>query len=171
MRLVSRRAQAIPARATFGWHGPRVGVSDTGVVELCLGSVGPHRDVRKWRGNRLQPLTYVWTRTVAVPKPICMPGRSRCVSASGSDGPWGRNQSCTGLLTSHLALSATVFPDGRWSRNLLKLEARKESSTLGLSPCLVSNFTSKFHYAKRRFSITLKCRQMHGVLNVDKIKN
>jgi hypothetical protein len=29
----------------------------------------------------------------------------------------------------------------------------------------------KFHCAKRRFLITLKCRQMHGVLNVDEIKN
>jgi hypothetical protein len=97
-------------------------MSDTGAVEQCLGSVGP---LRKRRGNQD-------IRAVAAPKPI-MPGRSRCVSASGSDGPWGRKQSCTGLLTSHLALSATVFPDGRWSRNLLKLEASKESSTLGLS--------------------------------------
>jgi hypothetical protein len=29
----------------------------------------------------------------------------------------------------------------------------------------------KFHYAKRRFPVTSKCRQMHGVLNVDEIKN
>jgi hypothetical protein len=29
----------------------------------------------------------------------------------------------------------------------------------------------KFHYAKRRFTVTSKCRQMHGVLNVDEIKN
>jgi hypothetical protein len=32
-------------------------------------------------------------------------------------------------------------------------------------------FSPKFHYAKRRFSITSKCQQMHGVLNVDEIKN
>jgi hypothetical protein len=32
-------------------------------------------------------------------------------------------------------------------------------------------FSPKFYYAKRRFSITSKCRQMHGVLNVDEIKN
>jgi hypothetical protein len=30
---------------------------------------------------------------------------------------------------------------------------------------------SKFYYAKRRFSVTSKYRQMHGVLNVDEIKN
>jgi hypothetical protein len=39
------------------------------------------------------------------------------------------------------------------------------------SPCLVPQFFPKFHYAKRGFLITLKCRQMHGVLNVDEIKN
>jgi hypothetical protein len=38
-------------------------------------------------------------------------------------------------------------------------------------PCLVPQFSPKFHYAKRRFSVTSKCRQMHGVLNVDEIKN
>jgi hypothetical protein len=36
-------------------------------------------------------------------------------------------------------------------------------------------FSSRFwvqnHYAKRRFSITLKCWYMHGVLNVDEIKS
>jgi hypothetical protein len=36
---------------------------------------------------------------------------------------------------------------------------------------LVPQFFSKFHYAKRRFPVTLKCRQMHEVLNVDEIKN
>jgi hypothetical protein len=38
-------------------------------------------------------------------------------------------------------------------------------------PCLDPKFPPKFHYAKRRFSITSKCRHMHGVLNVDEIKN
>jgi hypothetical protein len=32
-------------------------------------------------------------------------------------------------------------------------------------------FTLKFHYAKRRFSVTLKCRHMYDVLNIDEIKN
>jgi hypothetical protein len=40
-----------------------------------------------------------------------------------------------------------------------------------LFSCLVPPILPKFHYAKRRFSVTLKCWQMHGVLNVDKIKN
>jgi hypothetical protein len=38
-------------------------------------------------------------------------------------------------------------------------------------PCLDPKFTPKFHYAKRRFPVTSKCRQMHGVLNIDKIIN
>jgi hypothetical protein len=36
---------------------------------------------------------------------------------------------------------------------------------------LDAKFSPKFHYAKRRFSITSKYRHMYGVLNVDKIKN
>jgi hypothetical protein len=35
----------------------------------------------------------------------------------------------------------------------------------------ISKFTSKFYYVKMRFPITLKCRQMHEVLNVDDIIN
>jgi hypothetical protein len=38
-------------------------------------------------------------------------------------------------------------------------------------PGLVPDLVSKFHCAKRRFPITLKYWQMHGVLNVDEIKN
>jgi hypothetical protein len=38
-------------------------------------------------------------------------------------------------------------------------------------PGLDSQIHPRFHYAKRRFSITSKYRHMHGVLNVDKIKN
>jgi hypothetical protein len=40
-----------------------------------------------------------------------------------------------------------------------------------LTPCLDTEFLPKFHYAKRRFPIISKCRHMHGVLNVDEIKN
>jgi hypothetical protein len=29
----------------------------------------------------------------------------------------------------------------------------------------------KFHYVKRRFLITSKCRYIYGVLNLDEIKN
>jgi hypothetical protein len=38
-------------------------------------------------------------------------------------------------------------------------------------PLLSSPIFPKFYYAKRRFSVTSKCRQMHGVLNVNEIKN
>jgi hypothetical protein len=48
---------------------------------------------------------------------------------------------------------------------------RLKSNSFQLRPRLVSKFSPKFHYAKRRFSITSKCRQMHGILNVDEIKN
>jgi hypothetical protein len=44
-------------------------------------------------------------------------------------------------------------------------------SGYGIGPCLDAKFSPKFHYAKRRFPITLKCQHMHGVLNVDEIKN
>jgi hypothetical protein len=46
-----------------------------------------------------------------------------------------------------------------------------------LWPCLDalalfrSQISPKFYYAKRRFHITSKYRHMHGVLNVDEIKN
>jgi hypothetical protein len=40
-----------------------------------------------------------------------------------------------------------------------------------LGPCLDAKFSLKFHYAKRRFPITSKCRYMHEVLNIDEIKN
>jgi hypothetical protein len=40
-----------------------------------------------------------------------------------------------------------------------------------LSPCLVLPILPKFYYVKRRFTVTLKYRQMYGVLNVDEIKN
>jgi hypothetical protein len=44
-------------------------------------------------------------------------------------------------------------------------------NTVTVGPCLVPNSISKFNYAKRRFPITSKYRQMHEVLNVDEIKN
>jgi hypothetical protein len=37
-------------------------------------------------------------------------------------------------------------------------------------PRLDSRIHSKFHYAKRRFFITLKYQHIYGVLNVDEIK-
>jgi hypothetical protein len=37
--------------------------------------------------------------------------------------------------------------------------------------CLDPKYFLKFHYVKRRFLVTSKCRHMHGVLNVDEIKN
>jgi hypothetical protein len=45
--------------------------------------------------------------------------------------------------------------------------AQVNSAGPGLDP----KFFLKFHYVKRRFSITSKCWQMHEVLNLDEIKN
>ena len=38
-------------------------------------------------------------------------------------------------------------------------------------PLFSSSNSQLWHYAKRRFSVTSNLRYMHGVLNVDKIKN
>jgi hypothetical protein len=51
------------------------------------------------------------------------------------------------------------------------VSAKQKYPPLKRRPCLVSKFSPKFYYAKRRFPITSKYRQMHGVLNVDEIKN
>ena len=39
------------------------------------------------------------------------------------------------------------------------------------SPCLVTPKSKFWHYTKRRFPVTSNLRYMHGVLNIDKIKN
>jgi hypothetical protein len=45
-----------------------------------------------------------------------------------------------------------------------------ESHPFFPSTGLDAKFSPKFYYEKK-FSITLKCRHMHRVLNVDEIKN
>jgi hypothetical protein len=40
-----------------------------------------------------------------------------------------------------------------------------------IRPCLDFRILPKFHYTKRRFSITSKYRYIYEVLNVDEIKN
>jgi hypothetical protein len=60
-----------------------------------------------------------------------------------------------------------------WS-HCLGTEAKVPGESLPLRlfrPGLDPKYLPKFHYVKRRFPITLKCRHMHGVLNVDEIKN
>jgi hypothetical protein len=47
----------------------------------------------------------------------------------------------------------------------------KPSRSRRLCPCLDTRFRLKFYYAKKRFSVTSKCRHMHEVSNVDEIKN
>jgi hypothetical protein len=50
-----------------------------------------------------------------------------------------------------------------------KLKRTRRCHQLG--PYLDAKFFLKFYYVKRRFYITSKYRYMHGVLNVDEIKN
>jgi hypothetical protein len=44
-------------------------------------------------------------------------------------------------------------------------------SLLSKQACLVAPIFPKFYYAKRRFPVISKYRQMHEILNVDEIKN
>jgi hypothetical protein len=53
----------------------------------------------------------------------------------------------------------------------IKCKAAEENFVTLLGPCLDTQIHPKFHYAKRRFPITSKCRHIYGVLNVDEIKN
>jgi hypothetical protein len=50
-------------------------------------------------------------------------------------------------------------------------EASLEPALGYLGPIVVSAAELSLYYAKRRFSITSKCQQMHEVLNIDEIKN
>jgi hypothetical protein len=47
----------------------------------------------------------------------------------------------------------------------------KFGENLGSKQAPDPKYFPKFYYAKRRFSITSKCRHMDEVLNVDEIKN
>jgi hypothetical protein len=66
------------------------------------------------------------------------------------------------------------IPGGDWDPHGIRLyythplawAPQQNTKALFSSPIL-----PKFHYAKRKFPVTSKCRQMHGVLNVDEIKN
>jgi hypothetical protein len=58
---------------------------------------------------------------------------------------------------------------------LKKKHSATVKHTLFFTDCSLAfldpKYFPKFYYAKRRISITSKCRHMHEVLNVDKIKN
>jgi hypothetical protein len=57
-------------------------------------------------------------------------------------------------------------------RSRVQREKKLESGgKIELKPWFSSTILPKFHYAKRRFLVTSKCRQIHEVLNVDEIKN
>jgi hypothetical protein len=63
-----------------------------------------------------------------------------------------------------LKTAASLEPGG-----ICKSSAAREHTYF--RPGLVPNFSPKFYYAKRRFSVTSKYRHMYIVLNVDEIKN
>jgi hypothetical protein len=45
------------------------------------------------------------------------------------------------------------------------------SRAISIRACLLPKFSPKFHYIKRRFSVTSKCRHIYEILNIDEIKN
>jgi hypothetical protein len=65
--------------------------------------------------------------------------------------------------------------DGEVNKALVLLDGwmgcHSTSESFQPRPCLDAKCSPKFHYIKRRFLITSKCRHMHGILNVDEIKN
>jgi len=68
--------------------------------------------------------------------------------------PWPpRRQDCNNLLGDTIKLCCSL-----WSIFCLGL-------------CLVASNSRIWHYTKRRFPVTSNLRYMHGVLNVDEIKN
>jgi hypothetical protein len=44
-------------------------------------------------------------------------------------------------------------------------------AALNIRPCLDAKFQPQISMCKKKIPITSKCRHMHGVLNVDEIKN
>jgi hypothetical protein len=72
---------------------------------------------------------------------------------------------CSAVL--HKNLKQTSFRSKGFVWKLLPLGSASDKG-FGLR---FPNSPPKIHYAKRRFPITSKYRYMHGVLNVDEIKN
>jgi hypothetical protein len=76
---------------------------------------------------------------------------------------WGNTASNPFKYTNLRAPAPLFFPKQSWLIIRVPIKI--------VRACLVPNFSPQLHYAKRRFPITSKCRQMHGVLNIDEIKN
>jgi hypothetical protein len=72
------------------------------------------------------------------------------------------SSSRTHLLLSHAGGHAPWLRAAIWVQELRAIIP---------SPCLVPDLGTQIPLCKRRFPITLKCRQMYGVLNIDEIKN
>jgi hypothetical protein len=79
--------------------------------------------------------------------------------------------------------AAVAGLNGGWSRGGVESETTKDTCKItsyfyvkSEAPNLTNagldfRIHPKFHSVKRRFSITLKCRHIYRVLNIDKIKN
>jgi hypothetical protein len=69
----------------------------------------------------------------------------------------------------------TQLPMIRWKTrrgiSARRLKTSDECHRCGFRPCLDSKFASQIHYAESLFLVTLKCRHIYGVLNIDEIKN
>jgi hypothetical protein len=61
--------------------------------------------------------------------------------------------------------------DNKYKQQSVVLSVALLVNKLRPGACLDPKYFPKFHYAKRRFTITSKYRHMYGVLNVDEIKN
>jgi hypothetical protein len=96
--------------------------------------------------------------------PLSRTAPARCVPLGLGGGSWktstrSRQPRATDLQASHRTSRPLNLSGGR--------EGKNQASFLHLL-CLVPK---KKHYAEKRFSVTLNLRYMHGVLNVDEIKN
>ena len=66
---------------------------------------------------------------------------------------------------------AKIGEDERAGEALDLRENQNESGEACVGACLVPPNSQLYHYVKRRFPVTSNLRYMHGVLNVDEIKN
>jgi hypothetical protein len=146
--------KACPAHLCFSsthrWKLCRRGkIKDTTSAEEC--SLFTNADIysRRWQqvNRRVRARMKEHTRS-----PSC---RDQRASANGRRRPKEDAESDAGKCIAMLPCRIRFPITTRW---------------LIVWPCLDAKFFFEFHYAKRRFLVTLKYWHMHRVLNVDEIK-
>jgi hypothetical protein len=145
------------------------------IVHAC--DLCTSRTTKLTRLVRVEASRALWTRLSRRPPPhpsssstsAC--GHTPCLCSSSA---WIVNRfRCTRITVLWMVLSlsrSTAF----WHASVPHPHPsllEREPPPFRCCPCLVPNFSPKFHYAKRRFPVTSKCRHMYEVLNVDEIKN